>query len=193
MMLALSLAAVSLPYLVKKSFAVETLNVDVYWNSDCTQKVESIEWGSLTPGSTSEATVFVRNEDVNSPCVLHLSTANWVPLKASRYIELLWDYDRRIIEIQEILPTTLKLRVASNIHAIAEFNFDIIISGTEYIIGDVNHDGSVDIYDIVELVAAYGSTPSDPNWNPWADLNGDNVINIYDIDLLTKNYPTYLE
>ena len=37
------------------------------------------------------------------------------------------------------------------------------------------------ISDIITVVEAFGSTPSDPNWNPDADMNQDGIINILDI------------
>jgi parallel beta-helix repeat protein len=48
-------------------------------------------------------------------------------------------------------------------------------------IGDIVPDGTVDIFDIVTVAVAYGSTPSDPNWNPNADLVEDNIIDIFDL------------
>jgi hypothetical protein len=49
-------------------------------------------------------------------------------------------------------------------------------------LGDVNGDGAVDIYDIVLVCAAYGSTSNDLNWNPDCDLAPPwNLINIYDV------------
>jgi hypothetical protein len=46
--------------------------------------------------------------------------------------------------------------------------------------GDINGDGTVDIYDAILLAAAFGSTPGSSNWNPRADLNGDGIVDIYD-------------
>jgi hypothetical protein len=37
-------------------------------------------------------------------------------------------------------------------------------------LGDVDHDSDVDILDIVQCARAYGSTPSDPNWNIYCDM-----------------------
>ena len=35
---------------------------------------------------------------------------------------------------------------------------------------------------------AYGSSEGDENWNANADLNGDGVINIFDLDIVGINY-----
>ena len=57
-----------------------------------------------------------------------------------------------------------------------------------HIDGDVNHDATVDIFDAVILVTAYGSTPLDPSWNPHCDLNEDGIVNIFDVIILASNY-----
>jgi len=53
---------------------------------------------------------------------------------------------------------------------------------------DVNGDGIVDIYDIVEAIVAFGATPASPRWNPFIDINGDGVVDIYDIVLIARNF-----
>jgi hypothetical protein len=53
---------------------------------------------------------------------------------------------------------------------------------------DINHDGTVDIFDAIMLAKAYFSTPSGPRWNADADINGDNIVNIYDAILLANDF-----
>ncbi|MDR3687836.1 MAG: protease pro-enzyme activation domain-containing protein [Fimbriimonas sp.] len=54
--------------------------------------------------------------------------------------------------------------------------------------GDVNGDNRVSIADYRLIVAAYGSTSSDLNWNPRADLNGDGVVDAKDVAIYYRNY-----
>jgi len=49
-------------------------------------------------------------------------------------------------------------------------------------------DGKVNVYDNRLISRAYGSRPGDPNWNPDADLNGDNVVNILDLRIVSADY-----
>ncbi len=56
------------------------------------------------------------------------------------------------------------------------------------LIGDVNHDGSVDIYDAILLARAYNTKPGDQYWNPSADINGDSAVDIYDAVLLALHF-----
>ena len=57
-------------------------------------------------------------------------------------------------------------------------------------LGDVNGDGKVDIYDVVQAAIAYGSKPEDPNWDPDADVNGDGKVDIYDLVTICGYYGT---
>ena len=53
---------------------------------------------------------------------------------------------------------------------------------------DVNHDGEIDIYDVVEVAGAFGSKPGDSDWNPITDLVQDELIDIFDVVLIAKNF-----
>jgi len=54
--------------------------------------------------------------------------------------------------------------------------------------GDINLDGTVDLYDAIMLAGTFNSRPGSPTWNTSADLNGDNVVDIYDAITLAGNY-----
>ena len=56
------------------------------------------------------------------------------------------------------------------------------------ILGDVNGDGVVDIYDVVTVATAFGSYPGHQKWNPDADLVPDSIIDIYDIVTVAMNF-----
>lgn len=56
------------------------------------------------------------------------------------------------------------------------------------LIGDINHDGTVDIFDAILLSNAFNTTPGNPNWNPNADLNKDNIVDIFDALLLSSHF-----
>lgn len=54
---------------------------------------------------------------------------------------------------------------------------------------DFNNDLIIDIYDVVVVANAYGSTPIDPNWNPDCDLEEPyGEINIIDIIIMVRSY-----
>lgn len=57
-----------------------------------------------------------------------------------------------------------------------------------WITGDVNHDGKVDMKDIVTVAKTFGATPSDPRWNVNCDLNGDHIVNTKDLGIACKYF-----
>ena len=54
--------------------------------------------------------------------------------------------------------------------------------------GDINADGKVDQYDLRILATAYGSTPTQPNWNLSADINGNKIVEVHDLFVIGRNY-----
>jgi parallel beta-helix repeat protein len=55
--------------------------------------------------------------------------------------------------------------------------------------GDLNYDGSVNIFDVVLVAAAYGSMEGEPRWNPMADLAQQfGVIDIFDVVVIAGHY-----
>lgn len=38
------------------------------------------------------------------------------------------------------------------------------------------------------MAKAFDSSPSSSNWNPNADINGDNAVDIYDAIIMAKNF-----
>jgi hypothetical protein len=65
---------------------------------------------------------------------------------------------------------------ASYYQTLATAIFDVVWLST-----DINRDGKVTIIDVVNVALAYGSTPGDPRWNPRADIDQNNIVNILDI------------
>lgn len=54
--------------------------------------------------------------------------------------------------------------------------------------GDLNRDGKIDDADVKILLNALNSRPGDSNWNPLADLDGDEWVGPNDIVVLGNNY-----
>jgi len=48
----------------------------------------------------------------------------------------------------------------------------------------------VDMWDIAIAARAYGSFPEHPRWNPKADLNKDNKVDLKDVGTIAKNFGT---
>jgi hypothetical protein len=56
------------------------------------------------------------------------------------------------------------------------------------LMGDINGDKIVNYQDAIAIGVAFGSKPTDPNWNPLADLNRDGYINYLDVIIMGANF-----
>lgn len=63
-----------------------------------------------------------------------------------------------------------------------------IWSFTTTIAGDIDGDGAVILADLKLLVAAWNSTPTSPNWNPYADIDADSAVNLADLKILVAHW-----
>jgi hypothetical protein len=65
---------------------------------------------------------------------------------------------------------------------------DTVIPVPPTLIGDIDGNGIVDIFDAIKCGSAFGSKPGDANWNALADLNHDNVVDIFDAIMLGAHF-----
>ena len=56
------------------------------------------------------------------------------------------------------------------------------------LVGDINEDGVVDVFDISIVSMAFGSFAGSPQYNPDADLNVDGIVDMIDLSLVAINY-----
>jgi hypothetical protein len=169
------------------SALLATGNVGVYWDANATKRVNSVGWGVLVPNQTAKSVVYVRNE-ANVSTVLVLSTANWNPAGASKYLIFSWNAQNRTLDPGDVVMVNQYLSVSSSAKGISDFSFDIVFEGRGSYPGDINQDGAVDLGDTVVIALAYNSTPSSPNWNPNADINKDGLVDILDLVFIARDF-----
>jgi hypothetical protein len=56
------------------------------------------------------------------------------------------------------------------------------------LVGDVNGDKIVDVFDVLAVKSRWGATPDSPDWIPEYDTNNDGVINVFDIIIIKSNW-----
>jgi len=61
-------------------------------------------------------------------------------------------------------------------------------SAGKRLVGDINYDGKVDIYDVATVALAFGSYPGHERWNLECDLNSDGQVDITDIAITASHY-----
>ena len=115
--------------IIGSSGTVKAINVEVYWDSLCTQVVDTIEWGLLEPGDSVNKTVYIKNTG-NAPLTLNMFYTGWVPLEAGDHITLSWNKEGATIDPDGVTSAVLTLSVSASASGVTDFSFDIIIEGT---------------------------------------------------------------
>jgi hypothetical protein len=174
---------------VRNASAVESVGVGVYWDSNCTNPVTFIDWGTLYPGSTKSIGVYLRNEDAS--VIVHalvVRTENWSFSKASENMQLSLNCSAETIYLNQTVSAYFQLHVSDKTAGVTSFAFNIVVSSSGYYAGDVDHDGQVGPFDVALFSCAYNSTRLDPSWNPDADFDWSGKIDMRDFSLLESNY-----
>jgi len=98
-------------------------------------------------------------------------------------------HDRNLNTGGELYKETEMLVAENTIYHDSEHQSYIAlpIVGTA-VLGDLNNDGIVDIFDVVTVSIAFGSQPGDTNWDAIADLNNDGIVDIFDVVTVTANF-----
>ena len=114
---------------VGTSGTVKAINVEVYWDSECTQVVSDVDWGFCEPDSTVEKIIYVKNNG-NVPMNLSMSYSDWNPTEAWNYLSLTWNREGTQIAADAVVQAVLTLSISDTITGITEFSFNIVIEGT---------------------------------------------------------------
>jgi len=109
---------------------VSAINVGAYLDSGCTINCTSINWGNINPGSATTKTIYIKNSG-DTRVTLSISTNNWNPKWARSLVTLSWNLSNYLLSAGEAVPATLTLAAASNTGSLTNFNFAIIITGTQ--------------------------------------------------------------
>jgi len=111
---------------ISNTGSLKAVGVGVYWDAALTNRVSSISWGVLEPGSNASKTVYIRNEG-NFPVTLTMTVSNWNPANASSYMTLKWDYSGKTLDVSEVIQVKFTLSVSPAVAGITNFSFDITI------------------------------------------------------------------
>ncbi|MCW4048021.1 MAG: hypothetical protein NWE99_10775 [Candidatus Bathyarchaeota archaeon] len=123
------MSAVQTSLTISNTGTITTAGVSVYWDSACTNKTSSINWGALDPGAQKSVTVYIRNEG-SSAVTLTQSTSNWSPSTASNYLTLTWNYNGQVINPGASVQVRLTLTASASVTGVTAFSFNIVITGS---------------------------------------------------------------
>lgn len=113
---------------LSSSGSVRGINVEVFWDLQCTQVVTSVDWETPEPGDVLNKIIFVKNTG-NAQMTLSLTDSGWDPVEASNYISLNWDREGVVIDADQVVEAVLTLSVSESITGIIDFSFNIVIEG----------------------------------------------------------------
>ncbi|MDH7606668.1 MAG: hypothetical protein QHH12_02715 [Candidatus Bathyarchaeota archaeon] len=113
--------------------SVKAVRIGVYSNSACTNNLTSINWGLLEAGAEASREIWIKNIG-NTKITLNMTTENWDPNSASDYMELSWNMEGQVLDVNQSIKAVLTLFVSADIKetGITEFSFTIVIKGIEY-------------------------------------------------------------
>ena len=114
---------------LSSSGTVNTINVEVFWDVDCTQIITDIDWGVLDPGESTSKTIYVKNTG-STAMMLNMTYSGWNPVEAGTYLSLTWDREGAIVAVDEVASAMLTLHVSDTIAGITSYSFDITIAGS---------------------------------------------------------------
>jgi hypothetical protein len=129
-LLALVSAALVTTRTISSTGTIAAVGVAVFWDSACTNQTASINWGTLVPNSTGACTVYVKNNGT-VPVTLNAGFGNWNPGSASGYMTPGWNCSGYVLGSSSVVAATLTLTVSPNITGVANFSFDVTITGTQ--------------------------------------------------------------
>lgn len=103
------------------------VTVEIYSDNACTVPLTSITWGSIEPGGSSTAVIYVKNLGDRS-VRLYLNTQGWDPSDAAKYIRLSWNCTGTVLDPSRSIPALLTLNVLANATGVSDFSFQILIT-----------------------------------------------------------------
>lgn len=107
---------------------VAAVGVGVYWDYNCTNPVNSFDWGFIEPSANKSLCCYIENTG-NQKVVLSMSTSNWDPQNTTQFLTLTWDLEGANLDIEERIRATFTLTVSSSSQGITSFRFDVTIVG----------------------------------------------------------------
>ncbi len=130
MLLSLStLGLLTITQTISSSGTITTANVGVFSDSQCTQPLSTINWGSVSPGASVSQTIYIKNTG-DLPLTLAMSTSNWNPSTAGTSMTITWNREGTVLGTDQSTSAVLTLAVNSGISGVTTFSVNILISGT---------------------------------------------------------------
>jgi hypothetical protein len=108
----------------------KTVNCALYADNTATQPITQINWGSMTPDSAVNVTIYIKNTG-NTPCNFTITTNNWTPQNASNWISLTYDLKgAKNVAANTIIPCTLTNSISANITGVTTYSYAVTVTAS---------------------------------------------------------------
>jgi hypothetical protein len=183
---------------VTNAVNMNTFNFTVYYNSLLLDYV-GVTWGQLGTGTMTAIdetngilSGYVSGTAINGNCwMLNITfqsnqTMLWKEGQTNTLEGRMWIHHAELSFIEGS-----KLQYSES--GLKEVDVNEVIYAFVPIRGDINNDGTVNIWDLRTVAAGYDKTSSDPEWttgNYWSkyDLTSDGTIDIFDLVASATNF-----
>jgi len=143
---------------------------------------EVMETFTLTLYADNDTTVIGDEYEIGTHVISLLPGENQI-------ITFLWDTTN--VSPCKLYLITATVSIVPHETDIADNNMTSSIAIKVRLLGDVNGDGEINLYDVAMAAFAFGGMPGHPRWlpyGPYADITNDNYVNIIDLTVIAKNF-----
>jgi hypothetical protein len=109
--------------------SISAVNVGIYSDSQCSQRLTSVDWGTLSPGETLTKTIYIKNT-CDRQLELRMTENNWDPPEADGPISITWNREGATLYPGQSVQAVITLSVSSTISGITSFDVQVVITGT---------------------------------------------------------------
>ena len=106
--------------------SIQTNNLEIYTNPDCTNNCTALNFGKLKPGQVTTQTIYLKNTE-NTSIILSMNTSQWNPAEAENWLVLSWNREGNIIKSKEVISATFTLDVNAKVEGFSNFNFNVAV------------------------------------------------------------------
>jgi len=159
--------------------------------------LNSIDWSDTSASSVQFGIIFSKFSVSAYEGALHsyLESGDWIDVLLIKRLAELSGYDSQnltlaVVQALENMPMVGYLPI-TDYGVFFCVNDRFLLNAYRWakqVSGDINMDGTVDIYDAVLFAKAFGSVPNSTNWNVNCDFNGNGVINYSDSLTLAQQF-----
>jgi hypothetical protein len=165
----------------------KTMTFDVSYQYDDPHLVvspEKIDLGQIPQGLSKKVEVSISNNGVGTLKTRIKSKETWITVPEGEFESNNQTVDL-LIDTNSVSLGKKKGRVEFISNG-GSVTMTVLVEITTRL-GDVNDDGQVNEYDIPPFMEAFGSKKGDPEYNPNADFNQDDLVNFEDLSILAKS------